>query len=127
MCLLETHDTKNLFLKDLLENPFKKKEKIKKNGQKSSHPNFPLVYLIFFLSVKLSGGFTGSAIILCLFYYHLSLSVIVQIYRNTSVTPKYMYTREVIVNLVRSGMNPNLKCTYLAIPSSASYQMKEIK
>lgn len=44
------------------------KEKVRrrrKSGKKSSHPNFPLVYLFFSFprSVKLSGGFAGSAII----------------------------------------------------------------
>lgn len=68
--------------------PYKTKKK-KESRQESSHPNFPLVYLIFFLlrSIQLSGGFIGSAIFLCLLCDHLNLSVIVQLHLNMPRTP----------------------------------------
>lgn len=66
-----------------------KLKKKKESRQESSHPNFPLVYLIFFLlrSIQLSGGFIGSAIFLCLLCDHLNLSVIVQLHLNMPRTP----------------------------------------
>lgn len=66
-CLPGTNDAPNCLSKDGLKKEKEKgKARERKEAERSLHHNFLWVYLFFLKSIRLSGGFTGSTITLCI-------------------------------------------------------------